>query len=252
MKLVVLGSGTGIPSPHRGPASYLVEARGDWLSLDCGPGAVERLVQRGYDWKAIDHIFLSHLHPDHCADLVGLLFANNWEVARRARHPLRVVGPKGMRAFVRGLYDVFVGLAWQRVEPLVDEWDGAGALEGPAWRVTGAAVDHADVAAMALRVECDGRVLVYSGDTGETARIVEAARGAHTLLVECSFPDEVAGIKSHLTAGGAGRVAKAAGVARVVLTHFYPECEGVDVRAQCAAAFDGEIVLAHDGLVLEI
>ena len=252
MKLVVLGSGTGLPTPGRGPAGYLVEAGGSWMAWDCGSGTLHRLVENGYDWKRIDDVFLTHLHPDHCADLVALLFANNWEPERRALHPMRVVGPKGVRAFVAGLYALYPGLSWKGFAPLVDEWEDGGGKDGPSWRVSGAPVDHADLEAMALRIECEGRVLVYSGDTGETDRIVAAARGAHTLLVECSFPDEVTGIRSHLTAGGAGRVAAAAGVQRVVLTHFYPECNGVDLRAQCAATFDGDIVLAHDGLELEI
>jgi ribonuclease BN (tRNA processing enzyme) len=60
------------------------------------------------------------------------------------------------------------------------------------------------------------------------------------------------GQKSHLTAGAAGRVAAAAGARRLVLTHFYPECEGVDIPAQVAAWFDGEIVVGEDGLALQI
>lgn len=253
MRLVVLGSGTGIPSPLRGSSSYLVETDDDRSMLwDCGPGTMQRLVSRGHDWKRVDHIFLTHLHPDHCADLVAFLFASNWEVARRAECPLRIIGPKGVARFVQGLHDLYPGLSWQHAEPRIDEWDGGGTLVGPHWRVSGLPVDHADLDALALRLESSGRTLVYSGDTGESDRIVTAARGAHTLLVECSFPDEIAGIRSHLTAGGTGRVAAAAGVKRAVLTHFYPECDGVDLKAQCAAAFGGDIVLAYDGLVLEL
>lgn len=250
MRLLVLGSGTGIPSARRGSAGYLVTVEDTSILFDCGPGTMERLVRHGQDWRSMDRIFLTHHHTDHCADLLAFLFANNWEFERRKKVPLHVVGPRGTRALVGKLYDAFPGLAWQLFEPTVEDWTGHERLDWPA--VSCGPVDHADVSALAYRVEHDGRVLVYSGDTGETDRIVSIARGADTLLVDCSFPDGVSGQKSHLTAGGAGRVATAAGAKRVVLTHFYPECEDADIRGECAAEFAGEIVLAEDGTALEI
>lgn len=251
MRLTIIGSGTGIPSPRRGPAGYLVQAASTAMLFDCGPGTMERLVSRGGDWKTIDRIFLSHHHPDHCADVIAFLFANNWEAPRRAKHPLHITGPLGTRQFMEKLSEAFPGLSWQSAGTIVEEWE-RGAVEDTAWQVSSGPVDHAGLHALAYRISAEGRTLVYSGDTGETENIVDIAQNADTLLAECSYPDSFVGQKSHLTAGAAGRVAARAGVGRLVLTHFYPECEEVDIRAQCAAEFSGEIILAHDGLVIEI
>lgn len=251
MKLTILGSGTGLPSTRRGPAGYLVEAANETMLFDCGPGTLHRLLERGFDYRSVDRIFLTHHHPDHCADVVAFLFANNWDVERRREHPLHLVGPATTRAFVEKLYGAFPGLSWRKFEPRIEEWE-RGVMRGGLWTVFSMPVDHADVPALAYRIEHEGRTLVYSGDTAETPRIVDAARDADTLLIECSFPDAVQGQTSHLTAGAAGRVARRARVRRAVLTHFYPQCEAADVREQCAAHFDGDIVLAEDGLQLDI
>lgn len=250
MKLTVVGSGTGIPSATRGAAGYLLQVGHENMLFDCGPGTLDRLTKGAHDFRQVDRIFLTHHHPDHCADIVAFLFANNWEIERRAHTPLRIFGPATTRTLIEKLYDTFPGLTWQKFAPQIHEWD-IGRETADNWIVTSAPVDHVDVPAIGYRVEQAGRVFVYSGDTSETTRIVELARGADTLLIDCSFPDEIQQ-RAHLTAGGAGRIARAADVNRVVLTHFYPACEKADIRAQCAAEFDGEIVLAEDGLRLEI
>ena len=208
----MVGSGTGIPSPQRGPAGYLLTVDGQAMLFDCGPGTMERLLRRGFDVRSIDWIFLTHHHPDHCADIIAFIFANNWEVQRRQHQPLHLVGPRTTRTFIEKLYDAFPGLSWTKFAPSIEEWEHGETRSG--WTVRGAPVDHADLPALGYRVEHEGRAFVYSGDTAETPRIVELARGADTLLVECSFPDDVKGQTAHLTAGGAGRVAHAAGVRR--------------------------------------
>jgi ribonuclease BN (tRNA processing enzyme) len=78
---------------------------------------------------------------------------------------------------------------------------------------------------------------------------VGLAQGADLLVLECSNPFKVPG---HLTPAEAGRLAARAGVKRLLLTHFYPPCDEVDVVALAAQEFDGEIIRAEDGLRLEI
>jgi ribonuclease BN (tRNA processing enzyme) len=75
MLVTILGSGTAVPVPDRFPAGYLVQAGGQQLLVDCGPGILRRLAQAGVGLEAIDAVFLTHYHTDHCADLGPLLFA---------------------------------------------------------------------------------------------------------------------------------------------------------------------------------
>ncbi|MBW1879464.1 MAG: MBL fold metallo-hydrolase, partial [Deltaproteobacteria bacterium] len=75
MRFIVLGSGTFLPDPARGPAGFLVQfGERTWL-VDGGSGTLRRCAQAGVDPRRLDGGFYSHRHPDHCADLVPLLFA---------------------------------------------------------------------------------------------------------------------------------------------------------------------------------
>jgi ribonuclease BN (tRNA processing enzyme) len=79
--------------------------------------------------------------------------------------------------------------------------------------------------------------------------LVELARGADLLVLECANPFKVPG---HLTPEEAGHVAAQAGVKRLVLSHFYPPCDEMDVVALAAKKFTGEIIRAEDGMRLEV
>jgi len=95
------------------------------------------------------------------------------------------------------------------------------------------------------------RQFVYTGDTEYSQSVIELARGADTLLVECSFPDD-APVPGHLTPSGVARIAREAGVRRVVLTHIYPAVEDLDLITEVGRDFDGEILVAEDGLEFEV
>jgi ribonuclease BN (tRNA processing enzyme) len=82
--------------------------------------------------------------------------------------------------------------------------------------------------------------------TALVADIVELARGAHTLLIECSFPDDTP-VPGHLTPSSAARMASEAGVERVVITHVYPTADALDLPAEVGRNYDGEIIVAEDG-----
>jgi ribonuclease BN (tRNA processing enzyme) len=96
-----------------------------------------------------------------------------------------------------------------------------------------------------------GPAVVYSGDTDYSENLVELARDADLLICEAARPDEhpVAG---HLTPSMAGRMATEAGARQLMLTHFYPDCEGVDLAAQCRRTYTGPVILAQDLMRLEV
>ncbi|HBQ15220.1 MAG TPA: MBL fold metallo-hydrolase, partial [Myxococcales bacterium] len=94
--------------------------------------------------------------------------------------------------------------------------------------------------------------LAFSGDSAPCDALVELCRGADLALLECSYP-AAHEARGHLTSRTAAEVARAAGVSRLVLTHFYPACDAVDVAAEVrAAGFEGALHLAEDGDVLQV
>jgi ribonuclease Z len=104
-------------------------------------------------------------------------------------------------------------------------------------------------------VEEGGTRLVYSGDTRPTERLIEAARGADILIHESGGLDANAAEvhrQGHSTGGDAGRVAAAARVKRLVLTHFPADLLAAPMLAEARAAFGGPVELATDLALIDI
>jgi len=205
------------------------------------------MLRYDLDFSEIDVLALTHLHPDHVGDLVPFLFAARYALGYTRKEPFHLLAARGFRDF----YGHLEGAFGQWVEPppglmQLQELDPAGTGEVVLGEVVirSAPTNHTDHS-LAYRVEAEGRALVYSGDTDESDSLVELARGADLLVLECANPFKVPG---HLTPAEAGRLAAQAGVPRVVLSHFYPPCDEVDIVALAGAEFSGEIIKAEDGM----
>jgi len=96
-----------------------------------------------------------------------------------------------------------------------------------------------------------GRSVVYSGDTEYCDSLVSLSKGADILICEAAFPDEEK-TAGHLTPSEAGMIAAGASVGKLVLTHFYPVCDHVDMAAQCRKTWSGPLVLAEDLMTLTV
>lgn len=252
LSVTVLGSGTAVPEPERFPAGYLVRGGGETVLIDCGPGVLRRLAQAGVSPREVSAVFLTHFHTDHCADVAALLFAlRNPSFAGRA--PLRLFAADGLAAWLAHLT-----AAWPWLQPRGGDYElrtheiAPGSHPVGGLRVDAFPVNHT-AQSLAYRVQVDGgrAVATFSGDADEGAGLIDAARGADLFICDAAFPD-AAYQPGHLTPGRAGRIAAAAEVKILCLTHFYPECRGVDLRAQTRAEFAGEVVLAQDLLRFEL
>ncbi|NLT30910.1 MAG: MBL fold metallo-hydrolase, partial [Propionibacterium sp.] len=250
------GSSGSASGPDNPASCYLVRTDRGQVVLDLGPGAFGALYGVT-DVTELDGLILSHLHADHSLDAVALHVA--------ARHPL---ADRWQRLPLLAPADAMTRLA--QAELATPATPGALAPElaklegtyryqpitdpdriGPfALRV--ARVAH-PVEAYAIRLEADGRSLVYSGDTGPCAALVELATGADVLLAEAGFADQTnvpEGV--HLTGRQAGEAAAAAGVGALVLTHIAPWADVEATLAGAAEAYSGPIEVARPGLRIAI
>lgn len=250
MDLIVLGSGTTIPHGDRGCAAYaLVANDGSVLIVDCGPGASRRFPLYGIDPRRIVGVVNTHHHADHCGDLAILLFLRN-VLEPPMTDPWILAGPVGHADFVRGLEHTFAaGLGDTGEGGAIREMRGADSISIGTFRVAVAEVEHIP-GALGVRVSADDSSFCFSGDSGPCDALVSLCRGVDLALLECSYPAARQSSK-HLTTKTAAEIATAAGVRRLVLSHFYPECLAVDIEAEVrAAGFLGELVLATDGMRL--
>lgn len=243
MELIILGSGTAIPSHRRGSPGLLVKATGECLLFDGGSGTLRQLAKAGVRFTELDRVFYTHLHPDHTADLVPLLFALRNPDYPRSK-PLRLFGPKGFKTFYEKLSAAYGEWVSPRGYELFLEEVGEKAIEGEGLLVIPKPVKHIR-GSVGYRVEAEGRSLAFSGDSAFCEALIELGKGVDLLILECSFPDEYPN-PLHLTPSEAGQIAALSGCRRLLLTHFYPICDTVNVLAQCRKTYSGEITLAED------
>lgn len=243
MKVVILGSGTGVPVKDRMCAGVYIRAAGEHVLCDAGPGTLRRLVQIGVTYLDLDRIFLTHFHPDHCLDLVSVLFAMRIPQPPRTK-PLTVYGPRGLKTLYRRLNSAFHGWIAPEMYRLTLTELGSTRLRLPGYRVATERMRHSAIA-LGYRLEAGGRCVAYSGDTDRCDEVVRLGRGADLLILECSMTDErkVAG---HLTPSECGQIAQAAGCRHLVVTHLYPVFDGYDIRARIRCAFRGRVTVARD------
>lgn len=247
MRFVVLGSGTSVPEPARGPAGFLVEV-GDraWL-VDGGSGTLQRCMAAGVDPRQLDGGFYSHHHPDHCADLVPLLFAMRvGPTPRVGDYP--IVAGEGFRRFFEGLQGVYG--KWIRPgdnRVIIEELplDRESVVQRGDLRVRARPARHS-AGALHLRFEADGCSVVFSGDTAPSDELVALARGADLLVCECAGSDG-APIPGHMAPSEVAALVDAARPAEVWLTHLYPHVDPDEAMA-IVAATGVPVRHAHDGL----
>lgn len=252
MRLHVLGSGTALPSAHRGASGYAcVSQSGAVLLLECGPGSTRRWPQAGFGFDDICGVALSHFHVDHVSDLPAMLFGRNVR-SPPVKTSLTMIGPVGLRRFVedvralygRGVHDPF-DTQW-----VVEMSDEMIARCGP-FEIRAREVRHSP-GALGFLVCCDGRSLAFSGDSGPCDALRELVTGVDLALVECSYPDSRES-SGHLNVATVSELLCDASVERAVLTHLYPDLDAVDVDGAVRnRGYRGWLNVASDGAVFDV
>lgn len=248
----MLGSGTNVPRARRATSCYLVVHEERALLIDLGPGALHRAAVAGHDLDALDAVLVTHVHPDHCADLVALQFALTNPGPRAERAALPVFAHPEVLLLAARLRN-----AWPRwldpgPERLALTAVGPGTVDVPApWRVEAFPVAH-HKSSLGYRVTLPGgEVLAFSGDASEGAELEALGAGADLFVLEAAAPDEQP-MAGHLTPRRAAAVAARCGARALLLTHFYPATDEVPVAARARESFEGELILAEDGQILDL
>jgi ribonuclease BN (tRNA processing enzyme) len=246
MQITFLGTGTGLPNQQRAPSGLLVRVQDTPLLFDSGSGTLGRLLSVGVEPPELDYLYYTHTHTDHTADLVPLLQA--MDLDRRTRD-LHLTAPSALWDFLDGLLAV---QPWARPKAfqLLRHPAETDPYCGSNWKVTAARTHHVPHS-FGYRLEADGKVLAYSGDAAFCQDLIGLSYEADVLILECSYPDQLAH-SDHLTPSQAAHIAAQANARHLVLTHFYPVCNEPEIEAQASKGFPGSLTLAQDGLALTI
>jgi len=259
-KVVTLGTfGGPVVTLERTQTSNALIVGNRIYLIDAGYGVSRQLRAAGYDLRRVDNIFITHNHDDHNSEW-GTLMGLAWSTGRR--NDIHVWGPAGTESMMQGYLRYFAPNArirmadakgLRRPEDMFMAHDIAG--PGVIFKddlITVSAIENCHFnpgsdggarpndKSYAFRFQTPDKVIVFSGDTGKCAPMVEFARGADILFHEVvdlpgieailnrELPPVLAKglyqhmVEDHTTAEDIGRLAQEAGVKEVVLTHLIP------------------------------
>ena len=274
-RLILLGTGGG-PRPRAAtmPSAQVIVVGGQLYVVDCGDGVARQLVIAGLALTALRHVFITHHHSDHNADYGNLLLLA-WASGRRER--MDGWGPAPIEQITRlflemNAVDIDTRVADEGrppLSPLIHAHDLVApglVVQDDRVKVTSAVATHPMIkSAFAYRFDTADRSIVISGDTAKSDAVIALAKGADVLVHEAFYPeaaDRLAArlpsattlkkhlFASHTTAEECGRIATAAGVKTLVLSHFVPADDPeVTEQSWLDAArrhFTGRIIVGRD------
>jgi ribonuclease BN (tRNA processing enzyme) len=279
-RIVFLGTKGG-PRVGVGPSNpaNLVMVNDTPFVIDCGMGVSHQLVTAGVPLEQVKYILISHHHSDHNLEYGNLVY-NAW--AAGLSTPIHSFGPKGIEEMTRiywelNKFDVDTRIADEgRPDPrplLIarDITEDGVVLQTPDVKVTAFRTPHPPIVDnFAYKFETPDGTIVFSSDTNYNPKLAEFARGADVLVHEAIYLPWVdrlvtrvkngATLKKHLldshtAAEDVGRIADAANVKVLVMSHLVPgELDVTDEQwsSEAKKHFNGRIIVARDLMELKL
>ena len=275
MRITILGSGSPMPDAERAGPSTLVEVAGASVLVDCGRGALMRLVGAGGAVQNLTAVLITHLHSDHITDLNDVI-TSRWALSL-APNPLRIIGPVGTERVVErtlAMLEDDIGYRLDHHDDLTEPpqvevtevSDGPVGLGVDGLAVSAAPTEHAPVRpTVGYRFESGGSVAAVVGDTipcegldrlTEAAEVYVQTTVRRDQIEAIGIPRMVDVLDYQSTIQQAAETAARQGVRTLVMTHLVPapppdSPAEAEWAAQAAEGFDGEIVVARDLTVIE-
>ena len=274
-RLILLGTAGGPrPRKRRSGSAQAIVAGGKIYVVDCGDGVARQMALAGLALRDLRAVLITHHHSDHNIDL-GPLLQLAWISGLVS--PVDCWGPPPIRRMIEDYlryqdHDIALRIGDEGRVPLAplirghDLGGGGAVFQDERVRVTAAKVPHPPLElALAYRFDSADRSIVISGDTKESDELVKLAAGADVLVHEVMLAERVRElvrnlpngealarsiISHHTTAEQVGRVAAAARVKTLVLSHFVP-AEDPDVPEEewvspILRHYSGRIVVGRD------
>jgi ribonuclease BN (tRNA processing enzyme) len=268
-RVVLLGTGTPNPEPHRmGPASAVISGSNVYI-VDCGPGVVRRAAEAGIRMKQLTRLFITHLHSDHTIGLPDLIFT---PAVTGRLEAFEAYGPPGLLAMTAHIMQAWkedLQIRVHGLEPAVPQAYVVHAHEvkpGEVYRdaqvrVTAFAVPHGSWKyAYGYKFVAADKTIVFSGDTTYSDELARQAKGCDILVHEVysrqgwekRTPEwQRYHAAFHTSAIDVGRLAEEARPKKLVLNHLLPMGESPEeVLSEVRQHFQGEVIYGDDLMVI--
>ena len=280
ISVAILGCGVPTPTSERFGSSYLLHIGGDRVLIDCGPATTFRLAQLGLLPTAVGVLFFTHHHFDHNADYPCFVLCR-WDQSRESAAPLTVYGPPPTAELTRALFDASAGAYshdWRaRVDAptsqavfenrggrlprpplaiLATDIEAGFSHDGGSWRVTTAEAIHVQpyLESIAYRFDSDEGSVVFTGDTEACESVRRLAEAADVMVCMCWDRQQTMEAeredRGQCGTTGAAKLARDAGVGKLVLSHLGARICRPDVRrvaiAEVKAIYAGDVVFAEE------
>lgn len=199
VRLRFLGSGDNFGSGGRLQTCIHVEAGATRFLIDCGASSLIPMKRAGIRSDEIDAILISHLHGDHFGGIP--FFILDAQLISRREFPLVIAGPPGLTHRVRESMEIFYpgssGIERKFAIEYVELTEGENKQMGDLAVLPARVIHGSGAPAYALRVECAGKIIAYSGDTEWTDALRKVADGADLFICESYFFEKQ--MKNHLS-----------------------------------------------------
>ncbi len=243
MRLQFLGSGDAFGSGGRfNTCLHLERAAHGNLLVDCGASSMVAIRKWEVEPNAISTVLVSHLHGDHFAGLPFFLL--DAQLVSRRTEPLLLAGPPGFRDRLMTVMEAMFAGSTQvqrKFELEIRELELHERVETNGLAVTPYLMKHYSGApSYALRIETEGKVLAYSGDTEWVGELIPAGRDADLFICEAYFFDKV--MKYHIDYTTLVNHLPRIGAKRTIVTHMSAELLARTSQIALEAAHDGLFV----------
>jgi ribonuclease BN (tRNA processing enzyme) len=248
MKLTILGHWGAYPAAGEATAGYLIQHEGNNLLLDCGSGVLAQL-QKHIKLTELSQVLITHVHHDHVADLGCLQYGCliDTDLKRRSEPlPIHFAHDPHSDENENAVYKTMMGSE-------VIRFSERDSFELSGLRFSFMKTFHGAYC-VAVKIEFENKVLVYTADTFYDDSLIDFCRGADLLIAETSFYAEVTNARDygHMNTAEVGRLAAQANVKKLILTHLPHFGEIHTLADEVTEFYKGEVVLARCGLELSL
>ena len=234
--LTLLGTGTCQIEYERRASSVLLELDGAHILFDCGHGVVQRLLDVGLHPNTLQHVVLSHFHPDHVSDLIPLLQAGAWSRKNQRHTDLHIYGPKGTHKLIDGYISIFGRSAFEQptyaliIHEITEEHFtiDTHSFESVSLPPAG---NHG------LRFTYNDKTYALTGDSYFHPQEINFLRGVDLAVID----------SGHIEDDEIVSLAVASQAKTLVCSHLYRELDAKQLQEQAVAnKYEGKIVVGRD------